>query len=51
LGTDLHSYADVLSHAVETSAGVVLTVNGGLDTITFTGLHLNQFNADDFLFA
>jgi Ca2+-binding RTX toxin-like protein len=51
IGTDLQSYADVLSHAVETSAGVVLTVNGGLDTITFTGLHLNQFQADDFLFA
>jgi Ca2+-binding RTX toxin-like protein len=51
LGTDLHSYADVLSHAVETANGVVLSVNGGLDTITFTGLHLNQFNADDFLFA
>ncbi len=51
IGTDLRNYADVLSHAVESSAGVVLSVNGGIDTITFTGLHINQFHADDFLFA
>jgi Ca2+-binding RTX toxin-like protein len=48
--TDLHSFADVLSHVVENATGVVLSVNGGLDTITLAGLHLNQLHADDFLF-
>jgi Ca2+-binding RTX toxin-like protein len=51
IGTDIHNWADVLSHATETSAGVVLSFNGGIDTITFAGLHLNQLVADDFLYA
>jgi Ca2+-binding RTX toxin-like protein len=51
IGTDIHSVADLISHAVETSAGVVLSVNNGADSITFAGLHLTQFHADDFLFA
>jgi Ca2+-binding RTX toxin-like protein len=48
--TDLHSFVDVLSHVVENASGVVLSVNSGLDTITFAGLHVNQLHADDFLF-
>jgi Ca2+-binding RTX toxin-like protein len=51
LGTDLHSFADVLAHASDTVQGVVLHVDNNLDSITFVGVHLNQFNADDFLFA
>ena len=51
LGSDLHSFADVLAHATDTANGVVLSVNGGHDSITFTGLTIAQFNADDFLFA
>ena len=51
LGSDLHSFAEVLSHATDTAAGVVLSVNGGHDSITFSGISIAQFNADDFLFA
>jgi Ca2+-binding RTX toxin-like protein len=51
LNTDLHSYADVLSHMTDTAAGLVLGVNGGADSISFAGIHLNQINADDFLFV
>jgi large repetitive protein len=51
LNTDIHSYADVLSHMTDNAAGIVLSVNGGADSITFTGVHLNQINADDFLFV
>jgi Ca2+-binding RTX toxin-like protein len=48
--TDLHSYADVLAHMTDTATGLVLSVNGGTDSITFTGIHLPQLNADDFIF-
>ena len=51
LGSDLHSFTEVLSHATDSAAGVVLSVNGGLDSITFTGVTIAQLNADDFLFA
>jgi Ca2+-binding RTX toxin-like protein len=51
VGTDIHSWADVLAHATETADGVVLSFDAGHDSITFTGLHLNQLVADDFLFA
>ncbi|MGB9143217.1 MAG: calcium-binding protein, partial [Aestuariivirga sp.] len=48
--TDIHSFADVQSHAVDTAGGVVLAVNGG-DSITFTGITVAQLNADDFIFG
>jgi Ca2+-binding RTX toxin-like protein len=48
--TDIHTYTDVLSHLTDTAAGLVLSVNAGLDSITFTGVHLSQLDADDFLF-
>ena len=51
VNTDLHSFADVLSHAVNSADGVVLSVDAGVDHITFTGVTLAQLNADDFLFA
>lgn len=51
LGSDLHNFTELLSHAEDSANGVVLHVNGGLDSITFTGLTLAQLNADDFLFA
>jgi serralysin len=51
LNTDMHSFADVFSHLTETAAGAVLSVNGGADSITFAGVHLNQLVADDFLFS
>ena len=51
LNTDMHSWADILAHAHDTTAGVVLSVNAGHDTITFAGLHVNQLVADDFLFG
>jgi Ca2+-binding RTX toxin-like protein len=48
--TDLHSYADVLAHAVDTAAGIVISVNGGADSLTLSGLKLAQLHADDFIF-
>jgi Ca2+-binding RTX toxin-like protein len=48
--TDLHNYADVMSHTVDTVEGLVITVNSGQDNITLAGIHLPQLNADDFLF-
>ncbi len=51
IGTDIHSWADVLSHINDTANGLVLSVDAGHDSITFAGLHLNQLVADDFLFA
>jgi Ca2+-binding RTX toxin-like protein len=51
LGTDMHSYSDVLLHAVETAVGVLISVDAGADTIMLSGLHLNQLAADDFLFV
>ena len=51
LNTDLHSYADVLSHLTDTAGGLVLAVNGGADSIILVGVHLPQLHADDFLFA
>ena len=51
VGTDLHSFTDVLAHAADVNGGVMLSVNAGADTIFFAGLHVNQFNADDFLFV
>ncbi len=51
LGSDLHSFTEVLGHATDTAGGVVLSVNGGQDSITFTGVTIAQLNADDFLFA
>ncbi len=51
VNTDLHSFADILSHAVNSADGVVLSVDAGVDHITFTGVTLAQLNADDFLFS
>ena len=51
IGTDIHSWADVLSHITDTANGLVLSVDAGHDAITFAGVHLNQLVADDFLFA
>ena len=51
LGTDMHSYADILAHAEETATGVTIHIDAGHDSIMLTGLHLNQLVADDFLFA
>ncbi len=48
--TDIHSFADVLSHSVDSAAGVVFTISAQ-DSITFTGLTLNQFHSDDFIFV
>jgi Ca2+-binding RTX toxin-like protein len=48
--TDLHNYADVLAHTTDTAAGLVISINGGQDSITLAGIHLPQLNADDFLF-
>jgi Ca2+-binding RTX toxin-like protein len=48
--TSIHTFADVLSHAVDSAAGVVFTVSA-TDSITFTGLTLSQLNADDFIFV
>jgi Ca2+-binding RTX toxin-like protein len=48
--TDIRSYADVLAHTTDTAAGLVISVNGGADSITLAGIHLSQLNADDFLF-
>lgn len=50
-GSDMLSFNDVLSHATDSSAGVMLSVNGGHDSITFTGITVSQLVADDFLFA
>ena len=51
LGTDMHSYADIMFHAEETATGVTIHIDAGHDSITLTGLHLTQLVADDFLFA
>jgi Ca2+-binding RTX toxin-like protein len=51
IGTDIHNWADVQSHATAVNGGVMLSVNAGADSIFFAGLTLSQFNADDFLFA
>jgi Ca2+-binding RTX toxin-like protein len=51
IGTDLHSFAEVQSHATAVNGGVLLSVNAGADTIFFAGVSLSQFNADDFIFA
>jgi Ca2+-binding RTX toxin-like protein len=48
--TDIRNYADVLAHTTDTAAGLVISVNGGADSITLAGIHLPQLNADDFLF-
>jgi Ca2+-binding RTX toxin-like protein len=51
LGTDMHSYADIMAHAELTATGVTIHIDAGHDSIMLTGLHLNQLVADDFLFA
>jgi serralysin len=51
LGTDLHNFADVLSHATTVNGGVMVSVDAGADSIFFAGVTISQFNADDFLFA
>jgi Ca2+-binding RTX toxin-like protein len=43
------SFADVLSNAVDSAAGVVITVDGG--TITLAGVSVAQLVADDFIFG
>ena len=48
--TDIHSFADVLSHSVDSAAGVVFTISTQ-DSITFTGLTVAQLHADDFIFV
>jgi Ca2+-binding RTX toxin-like protein len=48
--TDIHSFADVLSHSVDSGAGVVFTITAQ-DSITFTGITLAQLVADDFIFV
>lgn len=44
------NYADVLSHAVDSAAGVVISV-AGQGSLTLAGISLAQLNADDFLFG
>jgi Ca2+-binding RTX toxin-like protein len=48
--TIVHSFADVAANGVDTAQGFVLTLSAH-DTITFAGLNLSQFNADDFIFV
>ena len=48
--TDIHNFADVLSHSVYSGAGVVFTITGQ-DSITFTGITMAQLVADDFIFV
>jgi Ca2+-binding RTX toxin-like protein len=44
------SFADVVSHSVNSSTGVVITMNAE-DSLTLTGILISQLQADDFLFA
>jgi Ca2+-binding RTX toxin-like protein len=44
------SFAAVLSQAVDTSSGVVITVSAD-DSLSLSGLQISQLRADDFLFA
>ena len=48
--TGISNYADVLSHAQDTAAGVLITV-AGQGSLTLSGLTIAQLNADDFLFG
>ncbi len=50
-GTDLKTYADILSHATDVSGGVLLKVDAGADSIFFAGITVAQLNSDDFIFA
>ncbi len=43
-------FADVQANAVDTAAGVAISL-AGEGTLTFTGVTLAQFNADDFIFS
>ncbi len=49
-GVGFDDFADVLANAVDTAAGVLITL-AGEGTLTFTGVTLAQFNADDFIFG
>ncbi len=48
--TGIHSFADVLSHSINSFGGVVFTVSAE-DRITFSGITVAQLVADDFLFV
>ncbi len=48
--TSIQSFADVLSHSVNSAGGVVFTVSAE-DRITFSGITVAQLVADDFLFV
>jgi len=50
INTDIHSFANVQTHAADTATGLVLTISLE-DSITFTGLMLSSFVADDFIFV
>lgn len=49
-GAGLATYADVLAHAANSAAGVVIAV-AGQGMLTLSGITLAQLNADDFLFG
>ena len=49
-GVGFDDFADVQANAVDTAAGVVITL-AGEGTLTFTGVTLAQLNADDFIFS
>jgi Ca2+-binding RTX toxin-like protein len=46
----LGTFAGVLAHTANTSAGVVITLSAD-DSLTLSGLQISQLRADDFLFA
>jgi Ca2+-binding RTX toxin-like protein len=47
-GTAITSFAGVISHAVETASGALITV-GTQGSILLEGIHVNQLKADDFV--
>jgi hypothetical protein len=48
--TDILSFADVQTHAVDTASGLLLMISREV-SIAFTGLMLSSFVADDFIFV
>ena len=49
-GTDLHSFADVQSHAATVAGNTVITYNGFF-TVTLNGVSAAQLTAGDFIFS
>lgn len=49
--SEFHNYNDLLSHAKQTSQGVLITTSDGHDSLLIQGLSLNNMDSHDFIFT